>query len=141
MDGKKDRGVRVSQQLVKLFQQLGCEVRLELLCVMAGGGMAVTSLARRLELSISTVSGHLRRLTETGLVKCARRGRTRIYSLDDRVAATPAEHGVGISFQLEKQVVCSIVVTLPDRTNTSLMIEPKPASKLNIQPLRQCRAK
>ncbi len=68
---------------VKLLKALGQENRLaifellrrqELACDGGEGGCSVGDIAQQFNLSLSTVSHHLKELKEAGLIKCEQRG-------------------------------------------------------------------
>lgn len=70
------------QTMVRFFKVLADESRLRLLGVLAGREASVEELATLLRLSAPTVSHHLARLKELGLVKMRAEGTTHLYSLD-----------------------------------------------------------
>lgn len=73
---------------VELLRAMGDETRqaiLQFLCTPGAGEMrafAVTDIADQFELTTSTVSHHLQLLKRAGMVKMAKAGKERRYSLD-----------------------------------------------------------
>jgi DNA-binding transcriptional ArsR family regulator len=73
-----------------VFGALAHETRRHLLLVLhaRGGAMTAGALAQRFECTWPTVTRHLQRLREAGLLRVERRGRERWYTLDlDRLRA------------------------------------------------------
>lgn len=70
--------------LVKLFKALADPTRARILVHLTGGDLCVGALARRLGVTHSAVSQHLRILREAGLVDGDKRGYWVHYSLDRR---------------------------------------------------------
>jgi DNA-binding transcriptional ArsR family regulator len=62
-----------------------------LMALMAGPALTVTELAAEAGLRLSTVSGHLARLEQAGLVAIARQGRHRYFGLADPDVAIALE--------------------------------------------------
>ena len=75
-----------TQDLVRFFKALGDDTRLGLVTLLAqqepGSALCVSCLARKLEVSASAVSQHLRILKDLGLVHAERRGYHLHYFLD-----------------------------------------------------------
>src|SRR5688572_7947051 len=67
---------------VRFFKALADESRLRIVGLLADGEHSVEELAERLELTPPTVSHHLNRLKEIGLVQMEARGTTHLYRLD-----------------------------------------------------------
>jgi ArsR family transcriptional regulator, arsenate/arsenite/antimonite-responsive transcriptional repressor len=78
--------MNTTQELVRFFKALGDETRLGLVTLLAqqepGSALCVSCLARRLEVTSSAVSQHLRILKDLGLVHVERRGYHLHYFLD-----------------------------------------------------------
>ncbi len=70
------------QTMVRFFKALADESRLRLLGVLAGREASVEELATLLGLTAPTVSHHLARLKELGLVRMRSEGTTHLYALD-----------------------------------------------------------
>ena len=72
------------EELTEVFKALSAPTRLRLVRLLGEheGALCVNALARRLDVSQSAVSQHLRVLRQTGLVKSERRGSSVHYSLD-----------------------------------------------------------
>jgi len=72
------------EELTEIFKALSTPTRLRLVKLLGEheGALCVNSLARRLDVSQSAVSQHLRVLRQTGLVKSERRGSSVHYLLD-----------------------------------------------------------
>lgn len=70
------------QTLLAFFKALADESRLRILGILAGHERSVDELAAALELKPPTVSHHLVRLKELGLVKMRAEGSTHVYWLD-----------------------------------------------------------
>lgn len=74
--------------LERVYAALGSEVRLEILRVLASRSESCAcELVELLELSATTVSYHIARLREAGLVVEERRGRWRVLRLSDETLA------------------------------------------------------
>ena len=72
------------EELTEVFKALADPTRLRLVKLLSEGekALCVNALARRLDVSQSAVSQHLRVLRQTGLVKSERRGSSVHYLLD-----------------------------------------------------------
>ena len=72
------------EELTEIFKALSDPTRLRLVKLLSasGGALCVNALARRLEVSQSAVSQHLRVLRQARLVRGERRGYSVHYSLD-----------------------------------------------------------
>ena len=72
------------EELTEVFKALSDPTRLRLVKLLGEheGALCVNALARRLDVSQSAVSQHLRVLRQTGLVKSERRGSSVHYLLD-----------------------------------------------------------
>ena len=72
------------EELTEIFKALSAPTRLRLVKLLGEheGALCVNALARRLDVSQSAVSQHLRILRQTGLVKSERRGSSVHYLLD-----------------------------------------------------------
>jgi DNA-binding transcriptional ArsR family regulator len=68
--------------MLRFFKALADESRLRLVGALAGDECSVEELATRLGLAPPTVSHHLARLREAGLVRMRRDGTTHLYRLD-----------------------------------------------------------
>ena len=73
-----------TEELTEVFKALSAPTRLRLVKLLGEyeGALCVNALARRLDVSQSAVSQHLRVLRQTGLVKSERRGSSVHYLLD-----------------------------------------------------------
>jgi len=71
----------------QLLKAMASRNRLMLLCLMADSERSVGELADELELRQATVSQHLARLRQEGLVATRREGQTIYYSIADKAAA------------------------------------------------------
>jgi DNA-binding transcriptional ArsR family regulator len=70
------------QILLQFFKVLADETRLKLLGLLASREQSVEELAAQLQLKAPTVSHHLARLKETGLVEMRPEGNTHVYFLN-----------------------------------------------------------
>jgi DNA-binding transcriptional ArsR family regulator len=72
------------EELTEIFKALSAPTRLRLVKLLGEheGALCVNALARRLDVSQSAVSQHLRVLRQTGLVRSERRGSSVHYLLD-----------------------------------------------------------
>ena len=75
------------EKLALIFKALSSPTRLRLVKLLSEkeGELCVNSLARRLRVSQSAVSQHLRILWHTGLVKRVRRGSSVHYTLNQKI--------------------------------------------------------
>lgn len=71
----------------QLLKAMASRNRLMLLCLMADGEKSVGELTDELELRQATVSQHLARLRQEGLVVTRRDAQTIYYSIADKAAA------------------------------------------------------
>lgn len=69
------------EELLAFFKALGDEKRLKIVGLLARKPLCVEELAAILDLSAATVSHHLRKLVEAGLVAAAAEGYYNVYSL------------------------------------------------------------
>ena len=69
------------EELLAFFKALGNEKRLKIVGLLAQKPLCVEELAAILDLSAATVSHHLRRLVEAGLVAASAEGYYNVYSL------------------------------------------------------------
>ena len=69
------------EELLAFFKALGDEKRLKIVGLLAQRSLCVEELAAILDLSAATVSHHLRKLVEAGLVAAAAEGYYNVYSL------------------------------------------------------------
>lgn len=77
---------------------IGDQARATVLCALAGGAaLPATDLARRARVTAPTMSAHLARLVEGGLLEAARQGRHRYYRLANADVAAAIEALVAIS--------------------------------------------
>ena len=75
------------RELTSLGQAIADPTRVRILAALRRGELCVCELVDALEISQSTLSGHLQVLRETGAVATRKDGRWIYYSLDDRQAA------------------------------------------------------
>lgn len=75
-------GEEAMQLVLRFFKSLADESRLRLLAILAGRECSVEELAAMLELRAPTVSHHLNKLKELGLVRMRAEGTTHLYRLD-----------------------------------------------------------
>jgi DNA-binding transcriptional ArsR family regulator len=76
-------GIPETEPLADMFRVLGDTTRLRILLACAEGEVPVGEIAKRLSLSQSLVSHHLRLLRAARLARGERRGRNVYYSLAD----------------------------------------------------------
>jgi predicted transcriptional regulator len=69
------------EELLGFFKALGDEKRLKIVGLLAQKSLCVEELAAILDLSAATVSHHLRKLVEAGLVEATAEGYYNVYSL------------------------------------------------------------
>ena len=70
-----------AEKATELLKALANETRLMLLCSLSHGEKSVSELERKLDLTQSTVSQHLARLRQGGLVASRHEGTTVYYSI------------------------------------------------------------
>jgi ArsR family transcriptional regulator, arsenate/arsenite/antimonite-responsive transcriptional repressor len=75
------------RELTSLGQAIADSTRVRILAALQHGELCVCELADALEISQSTLSGHLRVLRRTGMVITRKEGRWIYYSFDERKAA------------------------------------------------------
>lgn len=80
---------QADSQLVKLFKALGDNSRLELIKALMDKPLYVEVLAERLNLTASTVSFHLKKLQDVGLVAARREQYYIVYSLQEATMTKP----------------------------------------------------
>lgn len=68
--------------LNQTFAALGDDTRRAILAQLLDGEAPISELAKRHDMTLTGVSNHVRVLTEAGLVKVEKRGRTRHCSID-----------------------------------------------------------
>lgn len=71
------------EQQVTLLKTIADPTRLRILGLLAGAGHSGADLARALDLTPATVSHHMSKLTEVGIVSVTPDGKRRIYRLND----------------------------------------------------------
>lgn len=80
-----------TEELIVFFKALADANRLKIIGLLATQPQTVEALAAQLELSPSTVSHHLTRLAETGLVYARAEGYYSLYHLDEKVLEEKAQ--------------------------------------------------
>lgn len=75
---------------------LASDLRRELLVVLGGGPLDVTTLAKRARADVSLVSRNLGVLHEEGLVEIERDAKRRVYSLSSRVQLRKKSGGMAL---------------------------------------------
>jgi predicted transcriptional regulator len=75
-------GEEALQLVLRFFKSLADESRLRIVGILAGRECSVEELAAMLDLKAPTVSHHLNKLKELGLVRMRAEGTTHVYSLD-----------------------------------------------------------
>jgi hypothetical protein len=76
------------EEAIGLFKALADESRLRIIGLLANDECSVEELSTRLELTPPTVSHHLTRLKETGLVSMRSQGTSHLYRLDTEALRT-----------------------------------------------------
>ena len=93
-------------QAVQLFKCLADTTRLQLLCALSDGPKYVELLSQLLERSPSTVSFHLKKLEETGLVQAQKEQYYTMYSLNRSLLDQPVSQLVlGDRHKLDAQAL------------------------------------
>src|ERR1700727_2269862 len=82
VEGEKTMLPEEFDTLLQFFKVLGDENRLKLLGILATREYSVEELAVLLQLKAPTISHHLARLKDSGLVKMRSEGNTHFYRLD-----------------------------------------------------------
>ncbi len=93
--------MQAETMLVKLFKALGDHSRLEIVKALIKKPMYVEILAQCLQLNASTVSFHLKKLQECGLVTASREQYYMVYTLEDSLIATPIKTLIANASNLE----------------------------------------
>ncbi len=81
------------RSVFELLGHLGHEIRLEIVCSLAESPKDVSTLANCLELDVTTISHHLRRLWECGMVRVEVFKQRHVYWLGNHLDVTSG-HGV-----------------------------------------------
>src|ERR671932_1750953 len=76
-------GEETLEVVLRFFKSLADESRLRLLGILASRECSVEELASLLDLKAPTVSHHLNKLKELGLVRMRQEGTTHLYTLDE----------------------------------------------------------
>lgn len=71
------------QEHVKLFKALGNETRLKIIDLLLDGEKCVCEIFPNTDRAQSTVSIHLRRLEEMGILSCRKEGKKMLYKIQD----------------------------------------------------------
>lgn len=77
-------------QCLAITRACGDTSRLRMLLLLAGGELCLCQLTAVLDLAASTISEHLRRLREAGLIDMRQEGKWRYFRLADEDARTPS---------------------------------------------------
>ena len=77
---------------LQIFKALGDESRLRIVGMLTHGEAYVELIASRLGLTSATVSHHLKKLEEAGLVECHRTQFYMIYSLAEKLSQLPSQN-------------------------------------------------
>jgi predicted transcriptional regulator len=83
--------VNRTEELLAFFKALADATRLKIVGLLARESLTVEQLAAMLELSSSTVSHHLARLAEAGLVSARAEGYYSVYQLDTKALESVAQ--------------------------------------------------
>lgn len=133
--------------LATMLDELACEERLELLCLLAEGPVDVSGLCTRLDLAMPTVSGHLRHLMRLGLLECRKNGRWRIYALSDAARLSHAGATIELTLNCGPHVRCTFTLPraalarltptpeIPGRTESPSTHAPAHPTAIVIRPL------
>lgn len=84
-----------------LFAALGDETRIRLLQRLSGGPESITRLSARSTISRQAITKHLTVLSKAGLVRGTRRGRERIWELEQKRLVAAREYIERIAQQWE----------------------------------------
>ena len=78
----------------EMFALLGNETRINILLLLAEEEQCVHDIADRLDMGISNISHHLRRMKDTGVVRARKDGRHKYYRVKDEHITTLVNTGV-----------------------------------------------
>jgi len=81
---RNDSATTIRRAQAPVFAALGDNVRLRIVTRLCGGPMSITGLTAGSRVTRQAVSKHLLVLQQAGLVSSARRGRERIWRLEQR---------------------------------------------------------
>jgi DNA-binding transcriptional ArsR family regulator len=98
------------RRIVSMFKVLADESRLKILGVLAAGPRTGGELAELVGLRASTISHHLTRLKESGLVTVTKDGTSRVYTLDREVLAE-----LGTEAMVPEHIASVVPEAAPDR--------------------------
>jgi len=87
-----------AKDMARVFHSLSNETRLRIMALLIKGELNVTEICRKLRLTQTTVSGHLRLLRLAGLVMNRRDGYHIYYSISDL-----SKHPLGLKSTLTKR--------------------------------------
>ena len=85
------------EQSAQVFRALGDKSRIQVLSLLGNGEACGNDLLAQLAISQSTLSHHMKILTESGLVSARKAGKATYYTLSP-VAATQTEHALACVF-------------------------------------------
>ncbi|MDY6776782.1 MAG: metalloregulator ArsR/SmtB family transcription factor [Candidatus Nanohaloarchaea archaeon] len=77
-----------------MFSILGNETRVNILLLLADDEYCVHDIADELDMELSNISHHLRRMRDTGIAQARKDGRHKYYSVKDEHIQTLVETGV-----------------------------------------------
>lgn len=76
---------RMYQEAAAVFRALGDENRMQILGILTQGELGAGELLQSLSIVQSTLSHHMKILTESGVVQCKRQGKRAYYSINQEV--------------------------------------------------------
>lgn len=69
-------------QMAKMLHALGDESRMRILMLLAGGELCGADLLKQVSIVQSTLSHHMKVMTDAGIVRCRKQGKWSYYSID-----------------------------------------------------------
>ena len=105
--------MRVPDSLAALIRVIHAPARLETLAALGTLELGVTDLADRVQIGVTTMSHHLHRLLEAGLVECRADRAQRLFRLSKLVVTEDRGEKVLVTFKIAVPPVTLALVRRP----------------------------